>query len=174
MTTTPGASRPTRIQPKQGAKPSAPARPKMASPRPSATQHKSSSSVKKSTKPSSSSQPKRTQQRAQPSRSAHKSGSSSSKRSQAKAVAGRILHSTPSKSLRFSSFGHSCNPYYALVEHHSSRSAQKVQHVHRHTTGGKNGSSSRPVYVVCDRKHYDNGLYARCQRVLRRFVKWDR
>ncbi|THG96281.1 hypothetical protein EW145_g7806 [Phellinidium pouzarii] len=57
------------------------------------------------------------------------------------------------------------------VEH---RSAQTQQHVHRQVTSGKHGVPGKAVYVVCNRKHYDDGLYARCQRVLRRWVKWGR
>lgn len=52
--------------------------------------------------------------------------------------------------------------------HHRSTPAA-TQHVHR-TSGGRHG---QPIYVVCDRKHVDDGFYAKCQKVLSRFVTWD-
>ncbi|KAH8118911.1 hypothetical protein DFH11DRAFT_1539817 [Phellopilus nigrolimitatus] len=144
MPAAPAASRSPLPRPKPQPQP---ARPKMTSLRPSAAQHKSVSSVKKSPALQQQKQQKQNhhhQQRSQPARSGPKPGSKARA-----APLGRLARSTP-------------HP----------RSPQTHQHVHRHIPSGKHGSS--PVYVVCKRKHYDDGFYARCQRVLRRWVKWGR
>ncbi|OCB87366.1 hypothetical protein A7U60_g5506 [Sanghuangporus baumii] len=173
MPTAPGASRPTRFHsskqstsmspplafkptpPKRSASAPTPARrpTTAATPRhrPSTSSAHHSRSKAASPKPRS----------AQPSRSrsapiSKPNGNNSKPHSKNSGSGGRTSHSTTPHHSR------------SAGQKHSSNSSGGRQHVHRQP----GSSSSRPVYVVCNRKHADEGFYARCQKILRRYVTW--
>jgi len=102
--------------------------------------------------------------------------------------------SSPSRHQSTSSRTHSSSPHHSSSQSRSNSQSPAVtrRQTYQHQTPAAagqpgreklksrslslppgNASAIQRVHVHCDRKHYDNGVYSKCQRFLQQYVKWD-